>query len=101
MGTRQAQVIAEHVEQGNVRVVRLDLPVPAVDPQRKLRHARPPWAGHAISDGASRGFFAETLPRAPDGRQADRPADSPRSRLAEKVPEGQADPLSLHSRLAG
>src|SRR5207253_6806431 len=42
MSARQPQVIAEHVEQGHVRISRLDLPVSAVDSQRQLCHARPP-----------------------------------------------------------
>src|SRR2546425_1106051 len=100
MSARQPQVIAQDVEEGNVRIIRLDLPASAVDPQRELRHACPPWAGHAIPEARSRGCVAETLPRVPGGRQGDR-LPLLRSRLAEKVPEGQTDALPVNARLTG
>src|SRR5712691_6831424 len=64
-GARQPKIIAENVEQGSVGVIRLDLPICAVDPQRQLRHARPPWSGDTVSDGGvTRLCFGDATTRA-------------------------------------
>src|SRR5438552_1750189 len=60
-----------------------------------------PEAGSAIPEGASRGCVAETLPRAGHGRQTDGGVSHPRSRVSEKVPEGQADALPVNAGLTG